>query len=347
MRPRSLLSGVAAGIVLASLCTAPAANAANAAADNIVELPVSFTVKNTNRTSVPCSSDGAEYTVRGVMVGPKRAIAAGNAATLYLHAVTWTSEYFNLDIPGHNFARALAEKGHVSIAVDRLGYGKSDKPAGLATCFGSEADVAGQMVDALKSGSYTTEGKAASYRKVFLGGSSVGGMIANIAAFSFSNVDGVINQGFGDFAASPYAGQEVFKASSSCFSGGDTAGQKDYVHFARDTRSTFYFADADTAVRLGVPASGPDPCGQVLSVMAAIGADMQHLAEIDVPVLLAFGDADAVFPPPAMEQMIYRYAGSPKVTGYAVPGASHFPILEQSFGALVATTADWLQANGT
>jgi pimeloyl-ACP methyl ester carboxylesterase len=346
MRPRAVLAGALAAFVSASLFSAGLLNAppASALRTDIVELDISFAVKNTNRTSVSCASDGKDYTVNGVLVGPKGVIAAGDAATLYLHAVTWNADYFNLDIPEHNYAQAMAQRGHVSVAVDRLGYGTSGKPEGRATCFGSEADVAAQMVDALKSGNYTLAGRPGpSYDKVFLGGSSVGALIANIAAFSFHNVDGLINQGFGDFAASVYAGQEVADAFSRCSAGGDAEAPPNYATFARNSRDTFYFQSATPDVRAATPPPRPDPCGQLESVPAGIGADMVRLGEIDVPVLLLFGASDAVFPPPALELTAPRYSGSPEVVRGTIPGASHFPVLERGFSILVGTTSQWLE----
>ncbi len=344
MRSRTLTAGLIAGVLTAGLLSTPAS-----AEDAIpvVELPISFAVKNTNRSAVPCVSDGKDYTVNGVIVGPKDQMSGGAAATLWLHAVTWTSDYFNLDIAGHNFARALAEQGHVSIAVDRLGYGASGKPEGRATCFGSEADVAHQMVEALKTGNYTVQGgKAGSYQKVYLGGSSVGGLIANITAYSFRNVDGVINHGFGDFAASPYAAQEVFDAYSRCSAGGDPGVSPAYATFAKSTRDTFYFTDATPEVRAAVPASSPDPCGQIESVMTGIGADVALLAGINVPVMLVFGLDDPVFPPPAMDIQSNRYLGSPEVTTSTIPNASHFPVLGEYFSLLVNATHAWLHGGG-
>ena len=344
MRSRSLLSGVFAGVVIASLFTSPTSASA---ASNIVELPISFKVKNTNNTSVPCQSDGKDYIVKGVVVGPKSAIAAGDAATLYLHAVTWTSDYFNLDIEGHNFAAEMAKKGHVSIAVDRLGYGNSGKPDGEATCFGSAADVAGQMVDALKSGEYTVTGaKSASYKKVFLSGSSVGGMIANTVAYTFHNVDGVWNQSFGDFSAGPYAGYEAYNVNERCYKGGDPNGRPHYATFAGGSRDMFWFGDADQSVRDSVPPMQQDPCGEMKSLPFAIGNDGFHLGEIDVPVLLTFGDADPVFPTGSAEQMQFRYFGSPEVTNVSLAGAAHYPILDSAFPDLVAAADAWLAKYG-
>jgi len=350
MRPQTLMSGVVAGILTASLFSAPAASAAGN--NGIVQLPISFKVKNTNNTSVACQSDGKDYTVRGVVVGPKKAIQSADAATLYLHAVTWTSDYFNLNIPGHNFVQDLAKKGHVSIAVDRLGYGNSGKPVnGEGTCFGSAADVAHQIVDELKSGDYTLNGaKAGSYKKVFIAGSSVGGMIANTVAYTFHNVDGVYNQSFGDFSAGPYAGYEAVDVNERCYKGGDPSvssnARPGYATFAGGSRNTFWFGDAPQNVRDSVPPMQPDPCGEMKSLPFAIGNDMQHLGEIDVPVLLTFGDADPVFPMGSAEQMQFRYFGSPKVTNVSLKGAAHYPILDNAFGDMVAATAAWLSENG-
>jgi pimeloyl-ACP methyl ester carboxylesterase len=357
MRSRSLLCCLTAGVLAAGALGATSASAAHSAhakgSSDVVEIPISFKVKNTNNTDVTCTNpvDGGDYTVNGVVVGPKSAIAAGKAATLYLHAVTWTHDYFDLDIAGHNYAKSMAEKGHVSVLVDRLGYGNSGKPDGLATCFGSAADVAHQMVDSLKAGSYTTTGKAAKYSKVFISGSSVGGLISNIVAYTFKDVDGVYNQSWGDFSAGPYAGYEAVDANERCYKGGDPrvgggTTSPHYATFAGDSRNMFYFASAPQEVRDHVPPMQPDPCGEIENLPFAIGADMQHLGEINVPVLITFGDADPVFPMGSAEQMQYRYYGSPKVTNVNIPGASHYPILEANFPVMLDAADAWLNENG-
>jgi hypothetical protein len=73
-----------AGAVGALCALAPPASVLGA--DNIVELPVSFQVKNTNTSGVPCPSDGARYTVRGHIVGPRSALdgSSPRAIAVYL-----------------------------------------------------------------------------------------------------------------------------------------------------------------------------------------------------------------------------------------------------------------------
>jgi pimeloyl-ACP methyl ester carboxylesterase len=358
MRPRFLRGGLTSALICAALAATPAtavttAGSATAASSDVVTIPISFHVKNTNTTDVFCQNpvDGKDYTVKGVVVGPRSAIRSGKAATLYLHAVTWTSKYFTLNIPGHNYAEEMAKRGHVSIAVDRLGYGNSDKPDGLATCFGSEADVAHQMVQALKSGSYTLgTGKATKFAKVFTSGSSVGALIANIEAYTYSDTAGVYNQSWGDWSAGPYAGYEAVDANERCYKGGDPSvsrnSQPNYATFAGDSQDTFWYASASPEIRAKTPPMQPDPCGQIMNLPFGIGADMQHLGEIDVPVLLTFGDADPVFPMGSAEQMQFRYYGSPKVTNVNIPGASHYPILEANFPVMLDAADHWLSENG-
>jgi pimeloyl-ACP methyl ester carboxylesterase len=352
MRIPTLLAAAAAAVVTAGLLSSPATAvqtaAAAPAASDVVKIPISFKVKNTNNTDDYCqyAVDGKEYTVRGTVIGPKSAIKAGKAATIYLHAVTWTSEYFNLPIAGHNYAEEMAKRGHVSVLVDRLGYGKSDKVTGLSSCFGSEADILHQEVAALKSGDYTLgSGKTTKFNKVFTAGSSVGGLIANIEAYTFHDSAGVFNQAWGDFTPGPYALEEAFKANNICYQGGDPD-RAGYTTFAKDTRDQFWFASATPEVRAKVPAMQQDPCGQIMNLQFGIADDGQHLGMIDVPVLMVFGDADPVFPAPSAQQMQSRYSGSPKVTNVNIPGASHYPILEANFPVMRDAANTWLNENG-
>src|SRR5438046_6389687 len=87
-RPRRrLAAAILGGVIGASM---PAAlTAPSAAAQGTVELPVTFQVKNTDTSAVPCNSglpDGATYTVSGHISGPQAALTTGNAhvITVYL-----------------------------------------------------------------------------------------------------------------------------------------------------------------------------------------------------------------------------------------------------------------------
>jgi pimeloyl-ACP methyl ester carboxylesterase len=65
-------------------------------------------------------------------------------------------------------------------------------------------------------------------------------------------------------------------------------------------------------------------------------------ARIDVPVLLVFGDKDAIFSPDAAKQQASRYLGSPEVTLEMIPNTSHFPMLEATLPTTIAAVDKWL-----
>jgi pimeloyl-ACP methyl ester carboxylesterase len=361
--PRRLtrkLSSAAAGL-LAVLATTVLTTAGPATAQPgqgpVVEVPVTFSVKNTNHTAVVCQSDGKDYTVRGHIVAPaaaldqRTAVDQHSSATLYLHAVTWGEYYFNFKgVPDYDFATQLAERGHTSVIIDRLGYGASDKPPGDATCFGSEADVAHQMVQALRNGSYQAESHApVKFGKVNIGGSSVGGLTSHIEAYTFKDVDAVINMAWGDFAATPFTVQEVADVLSRCAQGGDPGAQPGYAAFFKNSRDKFYFNSATSDVRAAVPPLNPDPCGQLESIPAGIATDVALLGTINVPVQVIFGDADAVFGPQPLvaNEQAARYTGSPKVTTTIIPAASHYPLIEANHLQMVDGVDKFLTENGS
>lgn len=347
---RAVTAGLLAVTATAALTGAGPASAAPSRSP-VVVVPVSFSVKNTNNTLVACSSDGKDYTVRGHIVAPRSALEHPTAATLYLHAVTWGEYYFSFKgVPGYDFATQLAERGHTSVIVDRLGYGASDKPPGEATCFGSEADVAHQMVQALRHGTYRTgTGEPARFGRVNIGGSSVGGLTSHIEAYTFKDVDAVINMSWGDVAATPFTLQELADVLGRCLRGGDAGAPASYAAFFKNSRDAFYFHSATPDVRAAVPALHPDPCGQLQSIPAAVATDVALLGTIDVPVQVIFGDADAVFGPQplAAAQQAARYLGSPKVTTTIVPEASHYPLVEADHLRAVDGVDAFLTENGS
>jgi pimeloyl-ACP methyl ester carboxylesterase len=340
---RRILALVAVALA-ASLLALPTTAAPSSAAEPIVELPVTFNVQNTNHTPVPCLSDNKTYAVKGHIVAPASALETPRAATLYLHAVTWGEYYWRFKgVPNYDYATQQAESGHVSVTVDRIGYGATGRPEGnLGTCFGSEADVAHQIVQDLRHGDYELEGhEPVSFSKIFTAGASVGGLTAHIEAYTFHDVDGLINFAWGDFAISAYTAQEFNDVQARCAEGGD-AGSPGYAAFFKNSGERFYFYSATKDVRRAVPTLNPDPCGQLRSIPPGVAADVANLARIDVPVLAVFGENDDVFPPPAGQQEAARYVGSPDVTLKMIPKASHYPLVEATHLEVVSAVAEWL-----
>ena len=83
---------------------------AAASSQTVVTRPVVFSVRNFNRTPVSCSTDGAAYQIRGLIVGPASSLArSGGAATLYLHGLGFGVFFWDFGaVPGYDFAAAMA-----------------------------------------------------------------------------------------------------------------------------------------------------------------------------------------------------------------------------------------------
>lgn len=345
-----LLTAVVASMLAASAVAVAGPDTPAQDGGDIVELPVAFAVDNTNRTPVPCASDGEAYTIRGTMVAPKAALENPESATLYLHAVTQGEFYWRFtSVPGYDFARQQAENGNISVTIDRLGYGESDKPPGLDSCFGSQADTADQVVSAMRDGDYEVGdgGSPVAFDKVFLAGHSAGGLTATIAAYSFpDNIDGLINFGWADQTTAPFTATELTDTTARCLAGGDPGAPPNYAQFGTDG-DRILFHSAEPAVREAVARmTNPDPCGDILSLGPAIAADQIGIPQTTAPVLIVAGEKDALFPPPALQLQGARYIGNPDVQVTQLPDTAHGFNYEASHLDSVKLVDTWLGEHG-
>ncbi len=347
--------GVLALLALPLLLLGTAGGAqAQDAGEEVVERSVSFTVENTNGTDIACEADGQTYEVRGRLVGPAHALEDPEAVTLFLHGLSYGEFFANYsEQPGYNFAQKQAEDGHVTVVVDRLGYDSSDKPEGAGICFGSQADIAHQMVEQLRSGDYATEDGAGSpsFSTVVLAGHSVGGIIVQAEAYSFGDIDGLMVLSYSDTDVSPAAMMALQTAVAECEAGGGPvegdSGPGGYVYFGAATPEMFimahFFTDnADpTVVQTTASMRNRDPCGDITSYMAAVDTNLANIDQIDVPVLVATGGEDAIYPVPADKQASLL-TGSDDVTAVTIPATGHAVTLHRTADEFQAEVSQWL-----
>jgi pimeloyl-ACP methyl ester carboxylesterase len=297
---------------------------------------VSFEVQNRNRSKVMCFSDRANYTVRGHIVTPP---GGARRVVLFLHGLAWGEFLWNFDaVPGYNWAQELAGKGVASVVIDRLGYGKSDKPPGMQSCIGAQADVAHQIVEQLRSGKYG----GPKFEGVALAGHSAAGAIAQVEAYSFDDIDALLVLAWADQGFSQQAMQAFGQSGEVCLKGGDPPG---YARFGQSDEDfqALGFHDADPAVVEAATAlRNPDPCGDFGSVLTAVLNDHRWVRTIKVPVLLVYGGSDAIFPPPAGDQQKGHFTGSDDVTLETIPETGHALSLERSAGTTRDVIASWL-----
>jgi pimeloyl-ACP methyl ester carboxylesterase len=290
---------------------------------------------------------------RLIAPGPGREDPTG-AVTVHVHGLGFSSYFWEFtDAPGYDYASQEARAGQASVIIDRLGYGASGKPNGDLSCIGAQADVVHQVVDDLRDGHYREDGLSGdgyqhAYKKVALAGHSAGGLIAQVEAASFGDVDALAVISWADVGASPLAVETFAGAAPVCASGGQQAtpsGPGGYAYFgqtAHDYEAAMFF-DADPAVVAAATARRPrDPCGDLGSIGPAIAVDLGTLAQIRVPVLLAYGDRDALFPPPAGQRQRSLYSGSRNVTLITVRDAGHAITLGRTAPTFRLAMLHWL-----
>ena len=325
----------------------------------IARVAVSFTVHNVNgsRVSCPTTPDGQMYKIAGSLVAPLSALAPGRnpVVTLFLHGAG--GDLFQFDAgAGYDFALEMARLGHATLVVDRLGYGASGDPDGFATCFGSQADIAHQIVEQLRAGTYqrADHRPPLSFSRVAIGGHGPGALIAEIVAYSFGGVDALVNMAWSDQGFSMEAGAQAATTAQVCQAGGEPKyapqGAPGYALFPTTDdafKRLFFSSSADPSVVQAVTAARErDPCGDLASLSAAIDADNANIASVKVPVLIVFGDSDAVFPPPSGDAQRAKLTGSPDVTTVLIAGTGHGLYLEQPAAAVREAVSGWFDRHG-
>jgi pimeloyl-ACP methyl ester carboxylesterase len=327
-------------IVAAELCAPVGAGAKTV---KVTSVPVAFQVKNTNTTTAaPCTPDGATYTVRGHLTGPrsvltpKRARRAG--VTLYLHGLGVAEWLWYFPIAQYNHARAMARAGHVSVTIDRLGYGASDKPAsGKSVCIGSQADIAHQIVQQLRSGAYGAP--ALRFKRVALAGHSASGQIAITEAFTYRDVAALVVVAF-SYSNLPRGNDEFGFQRIACDKGGDPSpGLTDYGFFGRSEGAlrSIMFRSAPKAVQdRAASLRGLDPCGDNYSLIPAIQRQPPNVGKVRVPVLVACGRNDVLYAGFGCEAQADRFRRGRTLllrnTGHGLPLESGAKTFRRSLG---------------
>lgn len=343
--------GIGAGAGPAAAASGPSVRARTTAA--VKEIPVSFTVRNTNTSRIPCAADGKAYTVKGHLVGPAARLDAGTrqAVALYVHGLGYGEFFWNYKgVPGYDYADQQAAKfGLVSVTIDRLGYGASGKPDGNQVCYGSEADYLNQIVTQLRSGDYTAGGGPArlGFERVALVGHSAGGFMVENAASSYQDVDALITAGFSNTGISPLGLVTFARTTIDCYTG---ALPKHYAFFgktAADFRRAHFF-NADPAVEQDVGRiRAPDPCMDIGSSPQTIGIDaLTNASSIKVPTLLINGANDKLFPPPAGDEEKLLFGGNRDLTQVTLPATGHAVTLGRTAPQFRDLVGNWLVKHG-
>jgi pimeloyl-ACP methyl ester carboxylesterase len=328
---------LAALAIIATL--AGGAPAVAATTPGVVNQPVSFVVQNVNKSSVPCGTDGKTYTIRGHLTGPASSLSRPTPGTLYLHGLELGEWFWQVPVTGYNHAVEMAKRGHVSVTIDRLGYGGSDHPNGTKSCVGGQATIAHQIVQQLRAGTYAGT-LHPRFSRVALAGHSLGGSIAQVEAYSFTDVDAVAILSYADVGLTPATlftavawGPVCLRTDDSYF----TASQADYRKnfLAAAPEPVFAYADRNRSL---------NPCGDLQSAVPAAVVSLLRANQVKVPVLLLMGDKDLVFDSARLPLQAALYGGP--TTTKVIAGATHGLTVDRTAGQFRSALEGWLISRG-
>ena len=359
-------------VVLAPALHGPAGAAPRGAAKTAMkELAVAFDVVNSNRSAVPCPSDGSRHVVTGHLVGPSSELTGSadddRVLTVLLTGFDegeWTWRF--TEVPGYDYPVEMAKLGYISLSLDMLGFGASGHPDGQMVCWGSQADVLHQIIGQLRNGTYRILEKnkpAAAFSTVLVSGHDTGPWPAIIAAYTWpGDIDGISSQILAHQGYTAYIIDLFARRAAACALGGqdhndppddpddptdDPSHGGGYIYFGPPNdefkSDLFYEKRADPAVIDAVlRLRNRNPCGHITSVNATVRMNLLRMSEIELPILLVYpGPDDPVFTRDGQEQEAANYSGSDDVTT-AWLDSGHFPELEGCAADFRALYAHWV-----
>jgi pimeloyl-ACP methyl ester carboxylesterase len=357
MRKAMIAVLASVGAILAPLGSAHAADVPA----GVVEHPVTFRVVNSNSSGLPCPSDGLSYEIHGLLTGPRSAFEQGTPppVSLYLHGFSfggkWLWSFKAVD--GYDWDGEMAKRGQVSLSIDRLGYEESGHPEGHLTCIGSAADQTHQIIQSLRRGDYNVQGGAPlKFDRIALVGHDTGGVVAEVEAYSYHDIDALVDWGWADQGFSQWAIDRVLDRTAFCLRGGEPAESGGPL----TSTGYFWFPATDQEVRDAVgtymdPAvleaalklRNRNPCGDLTSAVAAAEyhANTPRLGDIHVPVFLIYEDHDIILTKEGAEQQPAHFTGTDDLTWVMLQGAGHFPMLERRQNDYERMLVGWLDGH--
>jgi len=288
------------------------------------------------------------------LVGPSQ---VGASATLYLSGLIFSAmfEFHNDLVPGYNWVREMAELGHTSVVIDRVGYGDTAPypPDGRADCLGTHADIVHQVVTAMRSGEYEVVGSGrqpTAFERVALVGYSIGGLISELETASFGDADALVVIGWAHQGFTPYtAGTAYVQAHCSPGSPKPPGGLRGYFHTLEPRRvPPLVSARADPKLVTAFAENQElDSCGQLLGFAPwfAGGFNQKVIAQITLPVLIMFGYYDVLFQFGAWQQEWDRFTGTRDRTLVGIPDGQML-MLDDHAAMTQRVLSAWLDRRG-
>ncbi|WP_287038592.1 alpha/beta fold hydrolase [Desulfobacter sp.] len=258
------------------------------------------------------------YTIRGVWHQPVP--DAGKPLLILVHGATYGKWMW--DVPGYSWINHfVADLGYPVLTIDRLGYGESSHPNGDLLTPRCQVYTLKQVLDQVSN--------SLGQRPIIWVGHSMGALFGNMIAGETDLLDGLISIGFLHVQQTS-TGPSLLECLAD-----------DYVSWTNEERTTafYYMQGADPEIiDYDNQCAEPMPRGAIWS---SIKPDLLVLGRINLPVLLASGQYDALWEEIdlAAEAGLFTNA---LVTTFVQENAGHTNLLHQSNVTLLDEIESWL-----
>jgi pimeloyl-ACP methyl ester carboxylesterase len=254
---------------------------------------------------------------------PRRTRDAGDAVLVCLPGGTYSREYWDLNVPGHDgysFADFAAERGYAVVTIDPLGTGESSKPVRDFDF----ADIAASLASAVRALPAATGEQLPPVAVAH----SLGGYLAITQQALYSSYAGLAVLGCTNQHVAPLNLDPAFIGRAATPEGRAALAEEilsalpqPYFEGPREHMSSwFHLADVPADVVEADSVTTKSVVPRVFGTAMIPGVVAEHAAQIDIPVLIGYGAVD-VSPEPRAEARLYRK--SPDITTVVLPGSAH------------------------
>jgi pimeloyl-ACP methyl ester carboxylesterase len=250
--------------------------------------PVDAAAVTCEELRVPVSLAGTAQTMYGKLCAPQGA----TTVQVLIPGGTYNGSYWDIAYTPEvrSYRQAMNAAGYATLAVDRLGTGRSSKPLSALVTASAQASAVHQVIQTLRP----------RFAKVVVGGHSIGSAMAMIEAGTYHDVDGVLVTGMTHrmnlITVLPVLANMIPAALDLKFLG--TTLDLGYLTTAPGTRFTaFHNPGPNVAGAMAYDESTKDvfAATEAVDTLLLTNVVIPFTRQIDVPVLLVVGDGDSHF----------------------------------------------------
>ena len=245
-----------------------------------------------------------------------------------VHGLTYNHTYwdpYGAAKPGRSYARFMAKKGYVVLALDLLGTGASSVPNGEMLNFTQNVISLVQVLTPIRSQQHLQKNLI---RHIALVGHSGGTILSVLTAGSSPHIaDFLIATGW-SYAPHQVFSQDIIDAA---------LGQTPYIRFPSELRTAlFYYTPTARPRQISFDNSqlaDQFPNGALTEGLPLLMAlekepievikEISGVVQVKVPVLVQLGDMDVIAKPFLPEKEKVLYSGSPNVTVQVLENIGH------------------------